>query len=58
MQYITPNIKAIAAFLAAAIISPLAYFNITPDTTVETAVTIILIAFLNAAVVWLSPRNE
>lgn len=58
MQFITPHTKAIAAFLAAAIISPLAYFNITPDTTLESAVTIILVALINAAIVWASPKNS
>lgn len=58
MPFITPHIKAIAAFLAGLIVTPLAYFNITPDTPIETAITILIVAGLNALVVWFSPKNK
>lgn len=58
MPFITPHTKAIASFLAGVIVTPLAYFNINPDTPIETAITILLVALLNALAVWFSPKNK
>ena len=49
--------KAIAAFIVPLLVAPLAVIGITPDTPIEVALVIIIVALIDAVAVYFIPNK-